>query len=161
MSEDLENKDVKVTPEKKTARKTTKKIVTKKSAQKSKTPKVVNKQHDESLNAEYKYKAKEGETLIIDTPSTPLKKVELEEVKLVKEIKNNSVQMQKLLTPKTNGQIYETYIKELKDFKLVYNGDVIFDSTLSKNNSTLNFESDYFVLFGKKYSYNGLRIQKI
>ena len=27
--------------------------------------------------------------------------------------------------------------------------------------SPLKFENDYFVLYGKKYSYNGLKIQKI
>jgi len=164
MSEDLDNKDVKVKPGKKTTtRKTTKKTTQKI----DETPKV------ESLNAVYKYDAKDGEQLIVDKPSIPLIKVEPqevkpEEVKEVKEVKpeevkpkNNNIQMQKPSIPKTNGEIYEAYIRELKNFKLVYNGDVIFDSTLSKNNSTLKFEADYFVLFGKKYSYNGLRIQKI
>ena len=57
--------------------------------------------------------------------------------------------------------MYDAYIKELKNFKLVYNDVVLYDSTLTNDNSNLNFESDYFILFGKKYSYNGLRIQKI
>lgn len=159
MSEDLENKEVKVGTEKKTT--TRKKATTRKVAKKTPAQNKTEISKDESLNAEYKYEAKEGEELITDMPSTPLQKVEpVKEVK--QEVKNNKIQMQKPSTPiKTNGQIYEAYIKELKDFKLVYNGDVIFDSTLSKNNSTLKFEADYFVLFGKKYSYNGLRIQKI
>lgn len=146
MSEDLENKEVKATTEKKTTtRKTTKKPTQKKTV----TPK------EKSLNAEYKYEAKEGEKLITDKPSKPLKNE-------VKEVKKDNKEMQKPSAPvKTNGQIYEAFVKELKEFKLVYNGDVIFDSTLSKNNSPLKFEADYFVLFGKKYSYNGLRIQKI
>ena len=148
MSEDLENKEVKaVGSEKKT---TTKKPTTRKPRTTTK------KTSDKPLNAEYKYDAKEGEKLITDKPSKPLKKVK-QEVK-----KKENIQMQKPSTPiKTNGQIYEAFIKELKDFKLVYNGDTIFDSTLSKNNTTLKFEADYFVLFGKKYSYNGLRVQKI
>ena len=160
MSEDLQNKGVKVNKSGKkpmTRKTTSRKIIQKK----NETPKV------ESLNAEYKYDAKKGEKLIVDKPLYPLKKVEPEEVKL-KEVKlekvkpkNNNIQMQKPLIPKTNGEIYDAYIKELKNFKLVYNGDVIFDSTLSKNNTTLKFEADYFVLFGKKYSYNGLRVQKI
>ena len=58
-------------------------------------------------------------------------------------------------------EVLPSYIKELKSFKLIYNGDIIYNSSLSKNNSNLIFESDYFTLFGKKYSYNGLRIQKI
>jgi len=161
MSEDLDNKDVKVSTEKKT---TTRRKVTKDVAQKPPAQEKIETPKYESLNAEYKYEAKEGEKLITDMPSTPLQKVEpLKEVKQpVTEVKNNNIRMQKPSTPiKTNGQIYDAYIKELKDFKLVYNGDVIFDSTLSKNNSTLKFEADYFVLFSKKYSYNGLRVQKI
>lgn len=142
MSEELENKEVK-NAEKKT---TTRKRTTAKATQKTE-PK------EEIITAEYKYKPEEGEKLITDKPSTPLQKV----------VKNEVKKMQKPSTPpKTNGQIYEAYIKELKDFKLVYNGDVIYDSTLSKgDNTNLSFESDYFVLFGKKYSYNGLRVQKI
>lgn len=80
----------------------------------------------------------------------------------VETLKNKEPEMKRTSGPvKTNGQIYEAYIKELKNFKLIYNGDVVYDSTLSKNNSNLKFEADYFVLFGRKYSYNGLRIQKI
>lgn len=155
MSEDLENKDIKVSTEKK---KTIRKKVTIKDIDQKK----IDVPNYESLNAEYKYDAKEGEQLITDKPSTPIQKVVMDVKQTVTEVKNNSIRMQKPFTPiKTNGQIYDAYIKELKDFKLVYNGDVIFDSTLSKNTSSLKFEADYFVLFSKKYSYNGLRVQKI
>ncbi len=150
MPEDLENKDVKVNLRKKTTTRNSasiKKTAIKKTVQKSKNSKNTK---IGSLNAEYKYEEKDGEKLIIDKPSTPLNRVET-----IKEVINVKSPI------KTNGQIYDAYVKELEDFKLVYNGDVIFDSTLSKNNSILKFEADYFVLFGKKYSYNGLRVQKI
>lgn len=110
----------------------------------------------EDVSAVYRYEADEDDVLIMDKPSLPL-------IETVEEaVKNKEPEMKKPDVPiKTNGQIYEAYIKELKSFKLVYNGDIIYDSTLSKNNSNLKFEADYFVLFGRKYSYNGLRIQKI
>jgi len=117
-------------------------------------------QKNDNVNAKYEYKVTGDEKLIVDTPSEPLNKKPLKE-KPLKETKKNK-DMQKPTTPiKTNGQIYNAYISELKDFKLVYNGDIIYDSTLAKNVTNLEFETDYFILFGKKYSYNGLRIQKI
>ena len=119
MSEDLDNKGVKA--------KTTRKRATKTTTFKKKVePKVEPK--DELLTAEYKYDAKKDEELIMDKPSTPL----------VKETKNNN-QMNPNPPIQTNGQIYDAYVKELKDFKLVYNGDVIYDSTLSKVNTNLKF----------------------
>lgn len=116
-----------------------------------KTTKVIEDEviKDELIKAEYKYIAGKNEELIIDKPSTPLKNKK----KIIKEIPKSTIQ--------TNGQMYDAYIKELKNFKLVYNDVVLYDSTLTNDNSNLNFESDYFILFGKKYSYNGLRIQKI
>lgn len=63
---------------------------------------------------------------------------------------------------KSNKELYESYIKELKKFSLTLNGEVIYDSSIDKSkDSPLLFEDDYFVLYGKKYSYNGLRIQKL
>lgn len=125
MSEQVENKDVKVVPKPKKIKKET--------------------EMDEDVSAV----SKENGDIIETIPSETLKNKE-------PEMKRTSV------PAKTNGQIYEAYIKELKSFKLIYNGDVVYDSTLSKNNnSNLKFEADYFVLFGRKYSYNGLRIQKI
>jgi len=63
---------------------------------------------------------------------------------------------------KSNKELYESYIKELKKFSLTLNGEVIYDSSIDKSKySPLSFEDDYFVLYGKKYSYNGLRIQKL
>jgi hypothetical protein len=156
MSEELENKVVGVDkPVKNIRKKQSKKVVQKKTeATKAKL-----------VTAEYKYDANDGEQLITDKPSVPLvKEVKKNNIPLVKkgikEVKKNVIPMRKSTPIETNGQIYGAYVKELKEFKLVYNSDIIYDSTLSKTNTNLKFESDYFILFGKKYSYNGLRIQK-
>ena len=63
---------------------------------------------------------------------------------------------------KSNKELYESYIKELKYFSLNLNGDIIYDSSIDKSkDSPVKFDNDYFILYGKKYSYNGLKIQKI
>lgn len=63
---------------------------------------------------------------------------------------------------KSNKELYESYIKELKNFSLIINGEIIYDSRLNKfNEIPISFENDYFVLYSRKYSYNGLKIQKI
>ncbi len=63
---------------------------------------------------------------------------------------------------KSNKELYESYIKELKYFSLSVNNDVIYDSSIDKSKELpIKFDNDYFILYGKKYSYNGLKIQKI
>ena len=63
---------------------------------------------------------------------------------------------------KSNKELYESYIKDLKNFSLILNGDVIYDSSIDKfKEYPVRFENDYFILYGRKYSYNGLKIQKI
>jgi hypothetical protein len=101
---------------------------------------------------QYQYIPGENEELIMDKPSEPLNKL-VEEPISIKEI-NSKV--------KSNKELYESYIKELKKFSLSINGDVIYDSSIDKTGeSPVKFENDYFILYGKKYSYNGLKIQKI
>ena len=107
-------------------------------------------------NEQYKYDPSNGEELLIDKSPIPLSKIDIQEEEKIIESK---IKIKKDI--KSNGQIYEAYIKDIKNYKLLYNGKIIYDSTLSKNATILSFESDYFILFGKKYSYNGLRIQKI
>lgn len=93
------------------------------------------------------YIPKNNEKLIVDKPSTPL---------TLKRKKIENVAM------KSNKELYESYIKDLKNYSLVLNGEVVYDSSIDKSNKKpLLFENDYFVLYGKKYSYNGLRIKKI
>ncbi len=127
----------------------------------TKKPKVKKKVLSEKINAEYKYNIVDDEKLIVDKPSKPLGVKTLETKTSKMEIRKNDKIKKSVTLTQTNGQIYNAYIKELKDFKLVYNDDIIYDSTLAKSMINLKFESDYFILFGKKYSYNGLRVQKI
>lgn len=107
----------------------------------------IKKKSDELLTS--KYEPKKGEKLIVDKPSTPLLKKETPIIK-------------KVVEAKSNKELYESYIKDLNNFKLSINGEVMYDSKIDKSNITpLSFGTDFFVLYGKKYSYNGLRIQKI
>jgi len=63
---------------------------------------------------------------------------------------------------KSNKELYESYVKELVNFSLSINNEILYDSSLDKlKEYPVKFENDYFILYGKKYSYNGLRIQKI
>ena len=104
----------------------------------------------EDLTEVFTYQPGENETLIMDKPSEPL-------IATVTVKKEDPTPMLK-----TNKELYESYIKELKKFCLTLNGEVIYDSSIDKSKvSPLAFEEDYFVLFGKKYSYNGLRVQKL
>ena len=101
----------------------------------------------EDLTEVYTYVPTENEKLIMDKPSEPLKHSKLEEIKPIL---------------KTNKELYESYIKELKKFCLTLNGEIIYDSSIDKSKiSPLVFEEDFFILYGKKYSYNGLKVQKL
>ena len=100
---------------------------------------------------QYQYVPGENEELIMDRPSEPLNKTQLPVMKSEQKV-----------VVKSNKELYESYLKELKNFSLSLNSEVIYDSSIDKSKeSPLKFENDYFVLYGKKYSYNGLKIQKI
>jgi len=115
--------------------------------------KVVSKKREST--EQYQYIAGENEELIMDKPSESLKKLVKEEVLVKKEPISKPI-------VKSNKELYESYIKELKKFSLSINGDIIYDSSIDKTGkSPVKFENDYFILYGKKYSYNGLKIQKI
>ena len=100
---------------------------------------------------QYQYVPEENEQLIMDRPSEPLNKIQLPIMKFEQKV-----------VVKSNKELYESYLKELKNFSLSLNSEIIYDSSIDKSKeSPLKFENDYFVLYGKKYSYNGLKIQKI
>jgi hypothetical protein len=105
----------------------------------------------EKMIESYQYKPDDNDQLIVDRPSEPLIKKDLHRMKHEQE-----------LTTKSNKELYESYIKELKNFSLSINGEIMYDSSIDKSKeSPIKFENDYFILYGKKYSYNGLKIQKI
>lgn len=107
------------------------------------------------LTEKYQYVPEENEELIMDRPSEPLEIEDKNEV-IVMKMKSEKVVI------KSNKELYESYIKELKKFSLSINGEIIYDSSIDKTTqSPVKFENDYFILYGKKYSYNGLKIQKI
>jgi len=108
----------------------------------------------------FQYVAGEGEQLIIDKPSEPLvKNITSEQTKKDSLIMKIEKQQN---TVKSNKELYESYIKELRYFSLSINGETIYDSSIDKSKDTpIKFDNDFFVLYGKKYSYNGLKIQKI
>jgi len=99
---------------------------------------------------QYQYVPGENEELIMDRPSEPLNKIQSPIMKPEQKV------------VKSNKELYESYLKELRNFSLSLNSEVIYDSSIDKSKERpLKFENDYFVLYGKKYSYNGLKIQKI
>jgi hypothetical protein len=108
------------------------------------------------LTEKYQYVPEENEELIMDKPSEPLEiEADKNEV-IVMKVKSERIII------KSNKELYESYIKELKKFSLSINGEIIYDSSIDKTIETpVKFENDYFILYGKKYSYNGLKIQKI
>lgn len=59
---------------------------------------------------------------------------------------------------RTLKQIYEQYITDGKPYKIYLRGQVIFDSASHKVNPI--FHDDYFILFGNKYIYKGIRFEK-
>lgn len=106
----------------------------------------------------YQYVPEVNEQLIIDKPSEPLKIKKKDEMKLENE---KNIKMEQRIV-KSNKELYESYIKELKYFSLSINNDIIYDSSIDKSKELpIKFDNDYFILYGKKYSYNGLKIQKI
>lgn len=116
---------------------------------------------------QYQYEPEENVQLIVDKPSEPLiKKDEIEIIiKSPSELNkkdSNIMKSEKQAIVKSNKELYEFYIKELRNFSLSINGDTIYDSSIDKSKDLpIKFENDYFILYGKKYSYNGLKIQKI
>lgn len=102
---------------------------------------------------QYQYIPKEGEKLIMDRPSESL--INKNHTPIIMKSEQKTV-------VKSNKELYDFYIRELKNFSLNLNGEIIYDSSIDKSKeSPLKFENDYFILFGRKYSYNGLKIQKI
>jgi len=110
-------------------------------------PKPVVKKKEIEITESYQYNG-EGD-LIIDKPSQPL-------------IRKEPIMKEQKPAVKSNKELYESYVKELVNFSLSINNEILYDSSLDKlKEYPVKFENDYFILYGKKYSYNGLRIQKI
>ena len=59
---------------------------------------------------------------------------------------------------KTLKEIYEQYDTDGKPYKIYLRGQVIFDSQNHKIKPI--FYDDYFILFGNKYIYRGIRFEK-
>lgn len=122
----------------------TKKSTTKKAPAKKKIVKeevVKEEPKNEIITEQYQYKG-EGQ-LIMDKPSTPLT--------LIEPVKQPS-----------NKEIFENLSREKQFFTLKYNGSLIYDSEgkpYSKIFNDLSFEEDGFILYNKKYSYDGLNFK--
>lgn len=117
------------------------------------------KKRDLELVENYKYIPEKEERLIIDKPSDPLKSKEIT-IPFYKKDSNNMKSFKPVI--KSNKELYESYVKELKNFSLSINNEILYDSSIDRTKEfPIKFENDFFVLYGKKYSYNGLKIQKI
>lgn len=128
-----------------------------------------NNSDEQPIIEQYQYVSDGNEQLITDKPSKPLeikKKKDIKKEILIEEkvieSKNKIDIVMKEIVIKSNKDLYESYIKELNFFSLSINNDIIYDSSIDKTNVfPIKFEDDYFILYSKKYSYNGLKIQKI
>ena len=69
----------------------------------------------------------------------------------------NIIKIEDKKPEKSLKSIYEGYTD---GYKIIKDGNIIYDSTKDKNNS-IKFEDEYFTLFGKKYSYLGTRFINI
>ena len=59
---------------------------------------------------------------------------------------------------KTLKEIYEQYVIDGQSYRIYLRGQIIFDSIKHKINPI--FYEDYFILFGNKYIYKGIRFEK-
>jgi hypothetical protein len=92
----------------------------------------------------------------------PRKKTELtirEEV-VVEQINNIEPISTPLVIPTTQTlkQIYQQYIIDGTPYRIYLKNQIIFDSTSHICNP--EFYDDYFILFGNKYIYKGIRFEK-
>ena len=129
------------------------------------TKKKTYRKKENSVTEQYQYKNEEELELITDKPSLPLIKNDDNKNDLIIPVvddKSLNVKIEKNIIMRSNKELYESYIKDLKYFSLILNGEVIYDSSIDKSKDfVVKFENDFFILYGKKYSYNGLKIQKI
>ncbi len=61
-------------------------------------------------------------------------------------------------TVKTLKEIFEQYIIDGNPYRIYLKGNIIFDS--AKHTTNPLFYDDYFILFGNKYIYKGIRFEK-
>lgn len=118
-----------------------------KEKEKNITKEVIKK--EEVLNAKYEYKPEKNEKLITDKPSKPLTPVSPFKQKVIE--KPVSVDLN------SNKSIYNNYLAENRAYKLIYNGNVVFDSTIHKG--VVIFEEDYFSINGKQFDYKNLKFK--
>lgn len=91
----------------------------------------------------------------------PRKKAEpIEKEKMVDTIQEINIQPTIISVPsaQTLKQIYQQYIIDGTPYKIYSKGLIIFDSASYKSNP--EFYDDYFILFGNKYIYKGIRFEK-
>ena len=61
-------------------------------------------------------------------------------------------------TVKTLKEIFEQYIIDENPYRIYLKGNIIFDS--AKHTTNPLFYDEYFILFGNKYIYKGIRFEK-
>lgn len=125
------------------------KVFTKKTPAKKKP---APKKKEAVITEQYQYKG-EGE-LIMDKPSEPLQVSIQEPVQI-------TIPEPVIKKGFSNKEIFENLSRERQNFVLKYNGSLIYDTEgkLNKISKDLSFEEDYFVLYGRKYLYDGLNFK--
>ena len=121
---------------------------------------VTNKKYEEFWNnKELDIKSSEE----IDNENKKIKKRQTmprKKVEIIKEEVNNFTEQPITIEQptKTLKKIYEQYVIDGQPYKIFLRGQIIFDSKKHKINPI--FYDDYFILFGNKYIYKGIRFEK-
>lgn len=173
--ESIEKEDKsKTTTKQKTTKKVDVKIENKpKTTTKRKTTKKTDVNTEDNSKTTKKVDKKEKIEDIVNTHIQD-KKIE----KVIEEVKNSPVQLSvkkdvvivndnkketktKEIKEITLKDIYDTFISEQKPFRILHRGTEIFNTKKQVRKDYPTFRHEEFVLFGKRYSFRGIRIEKI
>lgn len=104
------------------------------------------------------------ENVIENNTVTVIKEIIVEEIPSTIDT-NTYIEPEKKATPLPEtvsmDVIYNTFIEENRPFRILHRGGELFNTTRNLKNDYPIFQHDGFVIFGKKYSYRGMRIEKI
>ena len=120
----------------------------------------MDKKYNEFWNdKELEISSNENENKKNKKKTMPRKKSETIEKEKIVVTQENNIEPA-TLTPTTQSlkQIYQQYVIDGTPYKIYSKGLVIFDSVNHKMSP--EFYDDYFILFGNKYIYKGIRFEK-
>lgn len=147
----------KTTTKRKTSKKTDVKTEDKSKTTKQKTIKKVDKKVEDVVNTPIQ--DKKIEKVIEEVKDSPVQLSVKKDVVIVNDNKKET--KTKEIKEITLKDIYETFISEQKPFRILHRGTEIFNTKKQVRKDYPTFRHEEFVLFGKRYSFRGIRIEKI